>query len=242
MKEIEMDKYKQLWNNEKGFDKKILSDREISGYLRKRSRSITGSFRIGLLIDIVLKVLLGISFLILALLLADNATIQILCGIMFLLLCYLFFLQIRTYIRLPGKFEYTDNIKGFLEGIIRFYRTRFIRSLHLTGLSNPLLFISGMFYYFWLRYETIRSMDAVDFFVLGIFCLAGYLLGFMAHRWQYNYRIRQMEECLNELNEGGIQEQTLKRQARQNTIFLILFISALVIGLIALSIVLTMTN
>ena len=242
MKEIELDKYKQKWGIEKGFDKKILTDQEITRHLRKKSGSITASFRTGLIIDFIIKGILGISFLILPLLFPGTAAIQLLCGIMFLLICYMIFMQIRTYFKLPGKSEYADDIKSFHEGIISFYRSRFILSQHLSSLSNPLIFISGMFYYSWLKYGMVRSMEAVDFIVLGIFCLAGYLLGFMAQKMQYNHRIRQMEECLNELNEGGLQVQTLKKQARQNTLFLILFISALAIGLAALGIVLTMTG
>lgn len=242
MKVTELDKYKDIWKDEKGFDRKILSDREVTGYLRKRSGSIRDSFRTGLLIDLVLKGILGISFLILTLLLPGTGVIQLLCGIMFLLTCYLIFMQIRTYFKLPGKRAYSENIKSFHEGIISFYRSRFIRSLHLSALSNPLIFISGMFYYYLFKYGMVRSMEAVDFIVLGIFCLAGYLLGFMAQRMQYNHRIRQMEECLNELNEGGLKEQTLKKQVRQNTLWIILFITALVIGLAALGIVLTMTG
>ncbi|MCJ7819738.1 MAG: hypothetical protein MUP53_00925, partial [Bacteroidales bacterium] len=165
MKGIDLDKYKLAWEEEKSFDTKIVSEFELKKYLNKRSIGIVASFKIGLMIDFILKTILGISFLILIWLYSNHTGIILFCGSIFLLICCLIFLQFRTYRSIPGQKVYSDDIKTFLEKKIRFYRTKYFKSVYIAALSNPLIFIGGLLFYFRFKYSSVRSLEFIDIFV-----------------------------------------------------------------------------
>jgi len=238
MKDIDFDKYKSAWEEEKNFDMKILSESELSKYLKKRSKGITNSFRIGLIIDIILKIILGISSIFLIWLYSNHAGIITLCSILFALTCYLLLFQFKTYDRIPRQEEYSKNLRIFLENKIRFYRTKYFKSVYIIALSNPIIFISGILFYFHFKYSGVRSLDFIDFFVFSLICITGFILGALIQTKQYNFHIRQMEECLNELDDDGIYELILKKQVKQQKILLLIFIIILVAGLSALGYIL----
>jgi hypothetical protein len=231
MKDIDLEKYRSAWEEEKSFNVKILSRSEQGSYLKRRSKGIVSSFRTALAIDAVLKIALCISFITLIFLYSNQTVIVAACSILFALTGYLLLLEFKTYRKIPGHKEYSVDIRTFLERGIRFYRTEYFKTLYFTALSSPLILISGMFFYHFYKYAGVRALDFIDVLVIGLFCLAGFILSAIVYTKNFGFRIRQMQECLDELNSGGIDEMTVRKHARHQKMILIVVILLLIIGL-----------
>jgi hypothetical protein len=232
MKKLDLAKYRLAWNEETRFNDLILQEDEIKKYLGRKSKSITASFRNGLILDIILKIVLGASFIILIGFYLNNLRIISICAVSILLIMYLMYLQISVVKQIPGQKEYSDTLYNLLESEIRFYRSKFSRSVYINALSNPLLFLSGVLYYNIFKYAGVRAFDGEDYIVLGIMCIIGFFLGAFFQVRHYNFQIRQLEECLNELEGNGLTALTATRQILQNRKILITFLIAFILGLL----------
>jgi hypothetical protein len=239
MENIDLEKYKSAWKEEKSFNKATLTDPEIRTYIMKRSKGLTGSFKAGLVLDIILKIVLGISFIILMVLLRGKIGITGICTGSILILSYLLWSDITTYHKIPGQEGYSGDIQNFLKSRIEFYREKFLKTVYVIALTNPFVFLSGMLYYFYFKYGGIRPLQFVDIIVFSVFCIAGFALGAFIQVKQYNFQVNQLEECLREFEENGINEAMVKRHKKQKRTILIIFIIALVAGLLLLGLLFT---
>jgi len=240
MNEIDLGKYKSAWKEEKRFKDEIIPEAEIKKYLSRRSKGLTASFRSGLIIDMILKIILGASFGYLVWLYSDNSKIMVLCFASIILICYLLFLQIKTYKQIPRQKEYSDSLRYFLESNVKFFRLKYSRAVFINALSNPFFFLSGMLFYFQIKYSGIRPLQVDDYLVFSLFCITGFIVGVFIQFQQYNFQVRQMEDCLNVIDENGIKEPTLKKLKRQNRKLIIIFIITLILGLLAFGYIMTL--
>ncbi len=240
MNNIDLEKYKSAWKEEKSFNKATLSDSEIRTYIMKRSKGLTGSFKAGIILDIILKTILGISFIVLIFLFPGKTEILSLCIMAALVLLYMLWLNFSAYRKIPGQEEYSGDIQNFLKSRIGFYRTKFLKTVYVIALTNPFVFLSGMLYYFYFKYETIRQLQLEDILVFSIFCIAGFALGAFVQVKQYNFQVKQMEECLKELESNGIDKATIRKHKKQKRTGLIISLIALIVGLLLLGILFTL--
>ena len=65
MKEIDLEKYRKAWKSEQSFEKSPLTEAGIQAFLKMRSKDINRLFRGSLLTDVILKSIIGISFVVL---------------------------------------------------------------------------------------------------------------------------------------------------------------------------------
>jgi hypothetical protein len=148
------------------------------------------------------------------------------------LIVYLLHYHIKVIKQIPGHDEYSGNLYKLLENEIKFYKTRFSRAVYIIALSNPLIILSGMLFYIHFKYSGFRALQTVDFIVLSLICTVGFIMGALVQVWQYNYQVKQLEECLKELDEDGLKTLTANKQKVQNRRILIIFTIALICGLL----------
>jgi len=234
MEETDLEKYKSAWGKERSFSDKTLTETDIRNYLKKRSSELTRSFRAGLIIDIVIKVLLVVSFVSISFLFSGMNGIKAICFISVAIIILLMFFQISTYRKIPKRKEYSDNIKDFLKGKTEFYRERYIKSVYVTAMSNPFILLAGMMFYFSHKYGSIGPLGLGDYLVFGLLGIIGFALGVITQIKQFGFQINQMEACLSELDENGVNEHLLRKHVIQRRIVLLVVIIAVVTGLLLL--------
>ena len=235
MKSIDLDTMKKAWKNESGFEDKRLSEADIEKYLHKRSGNISQLFRKGLVFDIVLKGIVGVSLLGIAVLF--RGTPNFITAISFILLgiIWAIWFQWRMTGRIPEAGATGETIRTTLETRIRFYHEQYLKSLYVGALSNSLIILSGMLYYFYFKYGEIRPFQWDDYLVFSGFIIIGYALGAVAQISQHNFQVKQLESCLEEIDEKSFSSISIQSQRNKNLRFILLALLALLCGLLVLA-------
>jgi hypothetical protein len=234
MEDADLGKYKSAWKEEKNFSQKKLSETDIKMYLNKRSSEISRSFRTGIIFDIILKTALVISFIVISRLLTGNSGIVWICIFSGIIIISLILFQVDTYRKIPKQNEYSVNTRDFLESKIKFYRGRYFKSVYVAALSNPFIFLSGSLLYYYIKYGVISTFQYIDYIIFGLFCLTGFILGAVAQIKFFNFQITQLESCLYDLDENGMDELKIKKQLSQRKKVFLIFLLLLVSGLLIL--------
>jgi len=120
--------------------------------------------------------------------------------------------------RIPEASASDPVIRTSLENKVKFYHQHFSKSLYVGALSNSLFILSGMLYYFYFKYGEIRPFTWDDYLVLGITIIIGFAFGAYVQIAQHNYQIKQLEDCLQEIDEDAITALTLRDQRNKKSL------------------------
>ena len=230
-----MDSLKSAWKNEQGFENKSLSESDIQHFLQQKSRDITQLFRKGLIFDVVLKSLVGISLIGIIILFTGNLKMVVALAAVLGVLLWTIWFQIKMYRNIPIESISPPVIRTSLENRIQFYRKRYMKSLYIGALSNVLIVVSGSLYYFYFKYGEIRPMDLTDYLVFGTAIILAFLLGAVVQIAQHNFQVRQLESCLKEIDEDSMTVLTLKEQRNKKLRLFFVALTAVVLGLLLLA-------
>lgn len=236
---MDLDKYKAAWKSEQGFEQSTLTEADIKGFLKKKSKEINNLFKRSLIIDVVLKSIIGGSFIILALLFHSSINVVIISSILLAGIILAISFQVSIFKKIPHTDYAKDNLKAVLESKINFYTKKYFNSLYVGALSGSLFIISGMLYYYYFKYGEVRPFDTVDYLVLGIFIIAGFILAAYVQVKHHHFQIRQLEHSLTEIDENTINELTIKRQNNRRRQLFLIYLLFVVCGFLALAFILT---
>jgi len=235
MKPIDLDSMKTTWKNERNFQEHRLSEADIEKFLSAKSKDIGQLFRSGLLIDIVLKSVVGISFVGIMMLFRTNLPVVLISSGILLLLLWTVRYQWLTIGKIPEAPASHPVIRTTLEDKINFYHQHYIKSLYVGALSNSLLILSGMLYYFYFKYGELRPFLWDDYLVLGAVIVLGFVLGAAVQIAQHKFQVKQLESCLREIDEDAISSLTIREQRNKKARMILIFLLALVCGLLILA-------
>jgi hypothetical protein len=235
MKSLDLDSIKTAWKNERSFEDRKLSESDIQRFLTKRTKDITQLFKMGLVVDIVLKILIGISFLGIIMLFKENLNMVVLAAAILLGLLWAIRYQWQMIGKIPQSSVSEPVVRTSLEEKIHFYHQKYIYSLYVGALSNALLILAGLLYYFYFKYGEIRPFQWDDYLVFSLTMLIGFGLGAAAQIAQHRFQIKQLESCLQEIDEDMISTFTLREQRNKRRRMILAFLLALICGLLLLS-------
>lgn len=235
MKPIDIDKIKTAWKNEKSFQDQKLSEADIARFLSKKSKDISQLFKTGLIVDMSLKTLVALSFVGIIILFQENLNVLVLASAIILALLW----AIRYQWLMIGKIPQTGGsgsvIRSTLEEKISFYHQKYTYSLFVGALSNALIILAGMLYYFFFKYGEIRHFQWDDYLVFSLTMLIGFGLGAAVQIAQHRFQIKQLESCLEEIDEDVIGTLTLRDHRNKKRRMVLVFLLALICGLLLLS-------
>lgn len=235
MKTIDLEKMKTAWKNETSFENKALSEAEIERFLSGKSKDISLLFRKGLIFDIVLKSVIGASFLGIIVLFKSNLSVVLLSTAILLGLLWALSYQRLMIRRIPNRGASGQTVRSTLENKIGFYHQRYIKSLYVGALSNSLLVLSGMIYYFYFKYGEIRPFQWDDYLVFSAAIILSFVIGAVAQVKQSNFQVGQLESCLQEIDEEALSTITLRDQRNKLRRMTLVFLLALLCGLLVLA-------
>lgn len=235
MKATDIDSMKSAWKKEQGFEKLTLSQGDIEKFLHSRSKDITQLFKKGLIFDVVLKTIVGASLIGIIVLLPENRQFDLSMMAILLFILWAIWFQVKMYRRIPQSGMSEPAIRSSLEKKIQFYHQHFLKSLYIGALTNSLILISGSLYYFYFKYGEIRPLDLDDYLVSGTAIILAFVFGAIVQLAQHNFQIKQLESCLQEIDEDTMTEFTLKQQGMRKRRLFFMALTAIVCGLLLLA-------
>jgi hypothetical protein len=236
MKSIDLDIIKAAWGKESGFENKSLSKADIENFLSGKSKDVSLLFRKGLAFDIVLKSIIGASFLGIIILFKNEQSVILISLAILLVIIWTIRYQWLMIGKVPEAGIRDRTVRTTLENKINFYRQRYIKSLYVGGLSNSLLVLAGMIYYFYFKYGEVRPFQWDDYLVSGIAIILSFAIGVLAQIKQSSFQVKQLEGCLREIDEDAISTLTLRDQRNKKRRMILIFLLALLCGLLVLAI------
>ncbi len=236
METIDINKYKESWKqeNQKITSQNKLSIVEIQTFIHKQSKDVSQKFRIGIVVDAVIKSTLIVSYLILITLFWGDVTLISLNAILVLVSILLILFQIKVYKQIPGIESNSGKLNDILKQKIDFFNNTYAKSIYIGALTNPLFFISGMLFYFRFKYGEVRAMDLEDYIVFGTAILISYVFALVAQLKSYQFSVKNLQTCLKELNEDTITELTIKQNRNKKLRVFAVALLFLIIGLLLL--------
>lgn len=235
MKAQDIDAIKAAWKEEKSFEEHRLSEADIERFLLKKSKDISQLFRMGLVIDMILKSVIALSFLGIIILFRAKLNIVVMGSVILLGVLWATRYQWLMIKKIPPTGASAPVIRFTLEEKINFYNQHYMKSLYVGALSNALIILSGLLYYFYFKYGQIRPFQWDDYLVFSATILIGFALGAVVQIAQHRFQIKQLESCLHEIDEELITGATLKEQRNKKRRMILAFVLALVCGLLILS-------
>ena len=235
MNETNLERYRAAWQGGQNFGKRPLDPEAIEAVLRKESKNITQQFRIGLLMDMVLKSLSAAALAGLLYLFRDNTILAWLNGIVLAFTLFLAFVQWKTLREIPRAATAGDSLRACLQSMVRFYRERFVRALYVAAVSGSLVFYVGVLYYSWFRYGGIRPLDVDDYVVFIGGLLLAFVINAAAQRWQAGFQVRELEVCLQEIDAESLTAQDLRKQRHRRVRLSLMWLVWAALGVLLLA-------
>ncbi len=210
MENLDLNKYRLAWKNEKSFHAEKLSEIEIQYFMKSTSKTV-GQYKRSLIFDIAFKSLLLVSFIVLIFLLR-NQSIAFLTNTFFVLIATIGIIwQTKVYKRVNKISITKEHLKDLLRAYSDFYTKQYIKSIFVSALSSSLFFLSGSMFYLHFKYEQIPTFELDDFIVLTIGIILSYGVSAFAQIKQNDYQINQLESCLVEIEENTINASSIKK-------------------------------
>jgi len=92
-----------------------------------------------------------------------------------------------------------------------------------------------MLYYFYFKYGEVRAFQWDDYLVFVAAIVIGFFVSAIVQRSQFNFQIKQLESCLQEIDEDTITSQTIREQQNKKRRMIGIFLLAIICGLLVLA-------
>jgi hypothetical protein len=198
-----LEQLRAAWRKTRAFEGAPFEKTAIEPLLRRQSRNVTRQFRVALLADIALKVVIAAALAALLWLHRHHAGLTVLNAMVLLGTLLGIGFERAALNAIPGPGLAGGSVRTVLETMFAYYRERFTRALYLVGLSGPLVFYTGVVHHLWYRYGGLRPFDGVDLAVFVTGLALAYLLSAGAQQVYFRQYLKEVEGCLREIEENG---------------------------------------
>lgn len=227
----ELEKYRKAWQNEAAFNAGSLTSGKIKQYLNRSLRDTRAYFFKGLVTDISVKSLLLVSLLLMGLIFPFQELPRYVLLFYTLLLIIGVSWQVWVIRRIPKPNGITAPVTAMLSGYLEFYYRFYSRSVFVGALSAPILFMIGSTWYFLIKYQNIPTFQLEDTLVFGTGIILSFGLSLLVQFKFNQFRIRQLEDTLQDAEENTLNEKHFTNQRAELTKSVILFGLLVVVGL-----------
>lgn len=229
---MEIDDLKKVWTKvNRDSDQPIYSIEDIADFRKSRSKDFSAWIQNGLILDIILKGLFSLAYIVLIYLLRESLTFTFIATGVILLGTSLIFLEYR-YFKSSKHLDKRDiSVQEGIRAKLTFLKTYYYRIQFLQGLSNPMIVSAGIFFYYYFTYGEIRIEDFEDLVVTIVLLLISFALTLPTTLSLYGYHFRVLQNSLANLEEEGSFPNAVKRYNRQKKLLHWLIGSLLIIGL-----------
>ena len=230
-------KFQDMWNKaEQLSEAPGYESHKIEQFISGRSGSIARKVKNMIQLDIGLKALVAVVFLIDAALYLNNYQIIVVSIIGAAVIVPLILLETKMLKQFTETADSASSIKEQLSAMLTFLKSRFLTILISIASTYIFVFVAGILVYFYVAYGYVRPLDLQDIFVFSVLILIGITMNYVANRNQVKYHIKHLEVCLSDLNDNVLEvvSQNIELQQKQDWTTKLLLMFVLVIGFVLL--------
>ncbi len=231
-------KLKDMWNNaENLIGSSAYECSTIEKFMSGRSNSIADKIRKTLQLDIVLKILFTVIFIIDAVLYsAVQPKVSFICLAVIAIILPLTLFNFRVLRRFNQISDYGQDTKEKLAKILTFLRRDFFVTILSISSTYLFLFVSGLLMYFFVTYGELRTLDNMDVFVFSFLAFIGLSINYVSNTSQVKYHIKHIEACLLDLNDNvlAVITNNIETQQKHDKTMKLLLGLVLVFGFVIL--------
>jgi hypothetical protein len=234
MAKVDLEKYKAAWQHEAVFEEDKLSQKQVAGFLRAASKDTLTLFKRSLIFDIVLKAILLTLFIPLIFWMPYSGSWMGIVLLLVLIHAGGIAWQVRTIRKIPQVDRGGQPVLDVLRSYIAYYYQHYYASIFVAAISSSLLFLVGSLHYFYFKYGEVPAPAIDDLLVLGTGLLLSFALSVVAQLWQNNFRMRQLETRVEEIEADTLTERSMEQYRSRRARNIILISIALLAGVLLL--------
>jgi len=233
MKNNEFKHISDLWKKaeKNGGSHKVYSEKDINEFKMKKSIDFSKALQKSILFDIAFKGLLIIAVVTLFSLFQSNVTmiiaLIIVTGISGLFMYYENLVR-KQFIDLD---DYSRDLQTVLKEKVNFYNQSFPKVKWMVAFTNAFFVWIGSLFYYFSKYGYYRIESLADVIVSAIMILLAFGISYVALTFQYKYYIKELKECLFNLDDEQTAVMVIANQQRRKILFTIGAILAVLVGL-----------
>lgn len=223
------DRLKKLWQENPAPDVTYTLE-EINAYRAQKSSDTQRDIRRNITFDIIYKSAIAAGLATLLFLVKAPPHLPWIIALLLLVDVGLIVFD-RQFLKKADMLDESEPILASLRRKRTFLQESYRPFIFLGALSNPLLILTGFFFYFYFKYGEIRMAAPWEDPVLYIILLIGYLLALWAALPFYQQRRRELEECLEDMDDTQVATQKIAAHRRRRRQYMIMFAILAVVGL-----------
>lgn len=210
-----------------------ITKNEIDDFKKKKQTSIYSSLLSTCLVQIFQKIIYGLALFYGLFCFGDgNNIIMAIAAISFIniLLLGIDFRLLSTIRKLKQEHKPVKDVLEQLEG---FLQTDFFLYRFYAAFSNPILIITGVFYYFHFKYghfETLTEPDSL--MVFGIITLISFVIGYIGMIFSSHKIMEEIHSYIEILEESANYNKIIAKDKKQRLKRIILMLLFLIAGLV----------
>ncbi|MCS5491126.1 hypothetical protein [Algoriphagus limi] len=228
MEPIDLEKYKAAWKRDPYFQEQKLSEKEITQFVKSSSKNIRAQFKSALILDIILKSILILAVLFLFISPIGSNPLPLL--IFLVILIGGMIIQFRVLKKLPfldSELKAVESLKASIE----FYYQEYLKTLYVSASTSTMVFLIGSYFYLLHKYGQVPAFEWDDYVVFGIGILLSFGISFFSQRKFNQFKINQLEECLNDAGEIEVDESYIQNHRSDRKMHLLIFGIVFILGL-----------
>jgi hypothetical protein len=187
-----------------------------------------------------MKTLVAVSLIISAVLFRMQPSVFAICLIALILVLIMipYVWSVRSS---AGKFDLIDGtIQETLTQKITFLRKMYYKVQFVQSLTNPMIVITGLLFYYYISYGFVPPFHYSDWIVTTLLLLLSFILTLPATLSIYGFQLRNLQGSLSSLQDPeGYELETVKFKNRQRVLSILLY-SLLALGIIGLLLVMVL--
>jgi|GEM_PF-2382791 len=235
---MELEDMKKIWARmEKDQVRTEYSQEEISAFRKARSKDFTSWIRTSLGFDLVMKSLVAVSLIIMAVLFRMQPAVFAVCLIT-LIMVLIMIPYVWSVRASAGHFDRADGtIQETLTQKITFLKKMYYKVQFVQSLTNPMIVITGLLFYYYISYRFVPPFHYTDWIVTMLLLLLSFVLTLPATLSIYGFQLRNLQGSLSSLQDPeGYQLENEKFKKRQRGLSVLIY-SLLALGVIGLILV-----
>lgn len=214
-------------------DQYKITKNEIDDFKKKKQTSIYSNLQSTCLIQVFQKIIYGLALFYGLFSFGNGNNITMAIAIILILNLLLLGIDFRLLAKIRRLKQANNPVKEVLKQLESFLQTNFFMYRFYAALSNPILIITGVLYYFHFKYGNFESLTELDsILVFGIITLISFVIGYIGMVFSSHKIMDEIHSYTEILEESENYKKIIEKDKKHRFKRVVLMLFFLIAGII----------